>query len=170
MNKIAIIGCCGAGKTFLSLALGKRLQIHVHHLDAIYWKPNWVESKMSEFQMQQEKIIAQDQWILDGNYGKTMDIRLQYADTIIFLDIATSVCIWSILKRYFRYRNKTRIDMGGDNTEHMTFEFLFYTWSFRRKNRSKIMEKLNTIQQSKNVIILKSRKDVNAFINVETII
>ncbi len=164
LNKIVIIGCCGAGKTYLSQALSKQLKIPVYHLDTIYWKPNWVESDMQDFQLKQDKIIAKSQWIIDGNYSKTMDARLQKADTVIFLDLPTLVCLKSIVSRYLKFRNKTRPDMGGDNKEQLTLEFLHYAFSFRRTHRPKIIEKLSTSDQSKSIIFLNSRSKVNEFI------
>ena len=165
MNKIIIIGCCGAGKTYLSVALGNRLNIPVHHLDKMYWKPNWVESDMQEFQSKQDKIFDESQWIIDGNYGKTMDARIKHADTIIFLDLPTHTCLISIIKRFFKFKNKTRPDMGGENNEQLTFEFLLYALSFKKTHRPKIIRKLENIDQNKTVIFLNSRENVNSFIN-----
>ena len=42
MKKIMIIGCGGAGKSPLARELGEILPLDVYHLDAPFWKPNWV--------------------------------------------------------------------------------------------------------------------------------
>ena len=111
MKKIAVIGCGGSGKSTLARKLGRLLSIPVHHLDKIFWKPNWTPMQHAEFLQAQEVIFATDTWILDGNYGGTMKPRFREADTIIFLDLPTLSCLWGAIRRYLKYRNGTRPDL-----------------------------------------------------------
>lgn len=104
LKRIAIIGCGGAGKSTLSRELGKSLDLPVVHLDRVFWKPGWERISREAFIAEQLEIMAQPRWILDGNYGSTMDLRLQAADTIVFLDLPTHVCLWGAVKRYLQYR------------------------------------------------------------------
>ena len=165
MNKIAIIGCGGAGKSSLSISLGNSLSLPVHHLDCMFWNPDWIPGDRDEFIKKQEIIFARDRWIMDGNYGNTMDIRLENADTIIFLDLPSIVCLWGVIKRYFKFRNKTRPDMTEGNNERITFEFLNYVWTYRRHRQPLVMKKLKALSQSKKIIILKTRREIKAFQN-----
>ena len=71
MQKIVIIGCGGAGKSTLSKGLGNLLSLPIYHLDCLYWKPDWIPIEHDEFIQIQEKIMTKEQWIVDGNYGKT---------------------------------------------------------------------------------------------------
>lgn len=164
MYKITVIGCCGAGKSVLSKKLGDLLSLPVHHLDCLFLKPGWVASEREEFIQKQEKIFTSDEWIMDGNYSSTLDIRLKNADTIIFLDINTIVCLWGIIKRYFKYRNTSRSDMTQGNNEQITGEFLNYICAYRRQQRPGIMEKLKTLHKSKNIVILKNRQEIRGFL------
>ena len=165
IKKIAIIGCGGAGKSTLSTELGNLLSLPVFHLDNIYWNPNWVPSEHDDFIKRQEDIASNNQWIMDGNYGKTMDIRLDRADTIIFLDLPSIVCLWSVIKRYFKYKNTARPDMVSGNSEHITFEFLHYVWNYRKYKQPIILKKIKNIDPSKTVVILKTRRETKTFIN-----
>ncbi len=101
MQRVAIIGSCGAGKTTLAKSLGERLDLPVIHLDAHYWQPGWQATDADEWQKIQQKLVKGDRWIIDGNYGSTMDIRLTAADTIVWLDFSRYLCLWRVFKRSF---------------------------------------------------------------------
>ena len=82
MKKIVLIGSGGSGKSTLAKQLGEKLKINVYHLDALFWKPNWVGVPKDEQRMIQKDLVKRQEWIIDGNYGGTMEIRLNAADTI----------------------------------------------------------------------------------------
>ncbi len=169
MKKIMVIGCGGAGKSILSIRLGETLSIPVHHLDCMFWKPGWVHVERDEFVKLQNEILADDHWIIDGNYSGTIDIRLENADTIIMLDFSTIACLWGVITRYFKYKNTNRPDMTKGNNERITLEFLMYVWSFRKVKRPVLKQKLNQLDDSKKVIILHNRKEVSNFLDDITI-
>ena len=95
----------------------------MHHLDALFWKPNWEGVPREEQIAVQNNLIKDEKWIIDGNYGGTMGIRLNAADTIIFLDIHRTICIYRAFKRIVKYRNKTRPDMGADVKKDLICNF-----------------------------------------------
>ena len=72
----------------------------------------------------QQKLVRKDEWIIDGNYGGTMDIRLREADIVIFLDYSRYLCLYRALKRMIQYRNKSRPDMVEGNNERLDYAFL----------------------------------------------
>ena len=94
MKKIILIGSGGSGKSTLARQLGNKLNIKVHNLDALFWKPNWEGVPREEQITVQNNLIKDEKWIIDGNYGGTMGIRLNAADTIIFLDIHRTICVY----------------------------------------------------------------------------
>ncbi len=91
MKKIMLIGSGGSGKSTLARQLGNILNIQVYHLDAIFWKPNWEGVSKEEQISIQTDLVKKDEWLIDGNYGGTLDIRMDAADTIIFLDINRTI-------------------------------------------------------------------------------
>ena len=93
-EKVILIGSGGSGKSTLARQLGNKLNIKVHHLDALFWKPNWEGVPKEEQRTVQNELVKEDEWIIDGNYGGTMDIRMNAADTIIFLDIHRTICAY----------------------------------------------------------------------------
>ncbi|WML44591.1 DNA topology modulation protein [Neobacillus sp. PS3-40] len=164
MKKIVLIGSGGSGKSTLARQLGEKLKINIYHLDALFWKPNWVGVPRDEQIKVQNDLVKKDEWIIDGNYGGTMDIRLNAADTIIFLDISRTICVYRAFKRMLKYRNKTRPDMGEGCEERFSFEFFKWIWEYPKTKSPKILERLEQLSKEKEVIILKSTKDVENFL------
>ena len=165
MKRIMVIGCCGAGKSNFSKALHERLKLPLIHLDQHYWKPNWTESEAGEWAQKVTKLARGEEWIIDGNFGGTMDIRIERADTIIYLDISTSKALFRILKRTFIYLGKIRPDMPANCPERISWEFIHYVALFNRTRRDKIFQKLYAQNQSKAVYILKTNKAIERFFN-----
>lgn len=163
MTKIAIIGSAGAGKSTLSRQLGDILECPVYHLDTYYWKPGWIPTPNEEWDSFMGNLVKEERWIMDGNYGRTLDIRLKQADTIILLDLPKWITIYRVLKRRIMYHGKIRPDMNPGCPESLDFEFIKWVWNFRRKNLPGIMAKIQQYED-KQVIILKSRKAVGSFL------
>lgn len=165
-KKIMIIGSGGAGKSTLAKNLGKKLDIEVYHLDTLFWEPNWHQVPKNQQRTIQNKIVQKEEWIIDGNYGGTMAIRFQSADTIIFMDIPRIICVYRAIKRSFQYRNKSRSDMVKGNKERFDLNFYKWIWNYSKDKRPEIMESLNEMKNEKNIIILKSIKEVKNFVDI----
>ncbi len=163
MKRVAIIGSGGAGKTTLAHALGEKTGLPVVHLDRLYWNAGWVETPHDEWLGRQNSFLAQDCWIVDGNYGSTMDVRLAAADTVIFLDLPRLRCLWRIFKRRLKYHNRSRPDMTEDCPERLTGEFLRFVWTYPETRRPVILDKLRGLE-GKQVIRLQSVREVEIFL------
>ena len=99
MKKIIVIGCPGSGKSTFSRALHKITGIPLFHLDMMYWNSDKTAVEKSVFRERLLKTIQKNEWIIDGNYGSTMELRIQACDTIIFLDYPSDVCLNGIKER-----------------------------------------------------------------------
>ncbi|PEL17798.1 topology modulation protein [Bacillus wiedmannii] len=164
MKKIILIGSGGSGKSTLARQLGNKLNIKVHHLDALFWKTNWEGVPKEEQRKVQNELVKEDEWIIDGNYGGTMDIRINAADTIIFLDIHRTICIYRAFKRIVKYRNKTRPDMGAGCEERFDLQFFKWIWKYPNAKRPTILKGLEQLSEEKKVIVLKSPNEVRKFL------
>ncbi len=142
MRRILIIGSGGAGKSVCARQLGHILQLPVFHLDCYFWQPNWVQTPKEEWLQQLQTLLEQDHWIIDGNYGSTMAHRLQYADTIIYLDYPIRISLYRALKRQNIYQNRIRDDITEGCEERLDREFLLWIWNFRKNRRPGILELL----------------------------
>ncbi|UCZ52198.1 DNA topology modulation protein [Bacillus shivajii] len=164
MRKIAIIGSGGSGKSTLARRLNEILNIDVFHLDAHFWRPGWIIAKREEQITAQRELMKNDSWIIDGNYQSTMDLRLKAADTIIFLDMPKTLCIYRVFKRWWMYRKKKRPDMGDGCAERLDVNFLKFVWNFQKKKKPEILRKLELYKKEKDIIILDSPKAVKLFL------
>ena len=161
-NKILLVGSPGSGKSYTAVRLGQALALPVIHLDKEYWRPNWEETPKEEWFARLEEICRQEKWILDGNYASTIELRTQAADTIIFLDINRVFCVWNVFWRH----GKKRSDFPDYLQEKRNKEFLGfcgYVWNFPAKWTGKI-EKLREKYPEKKFIVLKSRKEIQTFL------
>lgn len=163
MERILIIGCGGAGKSTLARTLGEKLGIPVVHLDKLFWKPGWVESSKEEID---EKIYAEmvkPQWIMDGNYNRTLPQRVQHCDTIIYLDFSRFACLMGVLKRIITTYGTVRPDMGEGCPERIDLEFLKWVWNYNRDKRERNYRLLNEATHAQT-IVLKNRRMVKRFL------
>jgi adenylate kinase family enzyme len=69
------VGSGGAGKTTFARELARRTGLPVVHLDHLYWKPGWVETPRDEWRMVQDERLTATEWIADGNYSGTFNVR-----------------------------------------------------------------------------------------------
>lgn len=164
MKRIMIIGCCGSGKSTLSRQLQKVTGLPLYHLDQYYWKPNWTETPIDKWTQIVRDLADKEEWIIDGNYGGTMDIRMQRTDTIIYLDVPTVKCLWRVLGRIRKYHGQVRPDMPDGCKERLDFEFLHYVATYNLLRKKTILKKLKLLETDKTIITLRNNKDIEDFL------
>ena len=153
-----VIGCSGSGKSTFSRKIADIIEIPIYHLDKYYWKPNWTETKKSDWEKIVAKLAALPNWIIDGNYGGTMDIRIKEADTIIYLDRSSWTCLWRVIKRIYKYHGQVRPDMPEGCKERFDFDFLHYVAVYNITRRKWVQKKLAALANDKEVLVFKSDK------------
>ncbi|QEE15149.1 DNA topology modulation protein [Promethearchaeum syntrophicum] len=164
MDRIAIIGSAGSGKSTLALQIAKLIDLPLYHLDRLFWKPGWVETPKPEFSLIVEEVAKKKQWIIDGNYSRTIDIRLEAADLIIFLDYSKHLCVFRALKRSMLHRNKNRPDITEGCKEKFDMEFYKWIWDFPNRNRDKIVLALSKLKEKKKIFVFKHPKELKKWI------
>lgn len=165
MKKISIIGSGGSGKSTLAKQLEEKTGIPAYHLDALYWQPGWVETERDKWREIQEGLCRKDEWILDGNYGGTLDIRLKYSDTVIFLDLHRFTCLSRAIWRSARSYGKTRSDMAEGCKEQFDLGFAKWILEYPSLKRPDIMKRLRELPADKKVHVLQSPREVRAFLD-----
>jgi len=163
MKKVIVIGCPGSGKSTISRALHNKTGIPLYHLDMMYWNADKTTVEKSVFLERLFAVLEKDEWIIDGNYGSTMELRMAACDTVIFLDYPLDVCLDGIKER----RGKPRSDMPWIETEEDA-EFIEFIKSYNEQQKPKVLELLGKYGD-KNIIILGSREQLDAFLNGENL-
>lgn len=163
--KIVIRGYSGSGKSTLARKLGERYQIPVLHLDRVHWTQNWTERDEAEKrQIVGDFLDQNDSWVIDGNYSSLyQERRLEEADTILLLLFDRFTCLHRVLRRYHRYRGKTRPDMGEGCEEKVDAEFLRWVlWEGRRRKIRQNYARI-TARYPEKTVILRNQRALDAW-------
>src|SRR4051812_29802331 len=165
MKKVIVVGSCGAGKSTFARRLGEATGLPVTHLDRHYWRPGWAEPTRSEWIEQVGIMLQGDRWIIDGNYGGTMDMRLAACDTAIFLDFPKLICTWRVIKRVLGNYGRTRPDLGPGCPERFDWEFIKWTWNYPTRSRASVLQRLANLADRIKVVTLTSDIEVESFLS-----
>ena len=142
MKKINVIGTSGSGKSTFSRLLANKVGYPYLEMDAIFWKPNWQESTDDEFFLKLKRSLAQETWVLDGNYSRTTEIKWSNVDHVIWIDYPFSRTMYQAIRRAF-IRSATKTELWGTgNTE--TFAKSFFSrdsiilWTLKTYKRKRV--------------------------------
>lgn len=164
MRRVLVIGSGGAGKSTLAARLGAATGLPVVHLDALYWRAGWTPTPPDEWRQVVASIAARAAWIMDGNYGGTLPLRLAACDTVVFLDLPRVVCVARALRRWRRHAGRTRPDMAPGCPERLSLEFLRWIWDYPRTRRPGILRQLAALGDGQRVVVLRSDGEVERFV------
>ena len=160
MKRVLVIGCPGAGKTYFSKKLSEITNLPVIHMDNLYWHNDKTSVSHEELVEKLLPYLQKDEWIIDGNYHRTLEMRLPYATDVFFLDIPRKECIQGILERV----EKPRDDIPWVESKEDAAELIAWTadYGFRTKD-----EEIALLEKNKhlNVHTFTSRKEINEYLD-----
>lgn len=159
MKRVLIVGCPGSGKSTLARALRDRTGLPLYYLDQIWHRPDGTHISPEAFDARLFSILSQEQWILDGNYLRTLPQRLQRCDTVFWLDYPCSVCLEGAAARI----GKPREDMPWVEKE---FDPEFRQWieDFAKDQRPYLWELLQAVRGEKQVVIFHTRAEADDYL------
>lgn len=165
MKKIIVIGCPGAGKSVFSKRLSEITQIPLYHIDMMYHNEDRTHISREGLKEKFKKIFNEEKWIIDGNYQKTLEMRLKECDTVFLLDFPTEVCIEGAKSRVGKKREDMPwIDESFDETFKETI------LNFEKEKLPKIYEMLDKYKENRKIIVFKSREETDRFIEKNNVI
>ena len=164
MQRVLVIGICGAGKSTLAVELGRRLGLPVFHLDREYWRPGWEPTPEDEWLPHVAALVEGERWVIDGNYSSSQHLRFPAADTIVDLDFPRRIALPRVIRRVVQGYGRVRWDLGEGCPERFDWEFLRFVWDFPRFQRPPTEEALRTHAAGKHVIRLTRPREVRRFL------
>ena len=161
MKKVIVIGSPGAGKTTFCVKLKEKTGLPLFHLDAIWHRADRTHIPREEFDERLGEILAEDRWIIDGNYSRTIERRLSACDTVILFDLPKEVCLDGAKSRL----GKARVDMPWTDME-LDPKLAMEIEEFSQKNLPQIYGLLEKYCD-KQIVIFKSRAEADAYLDGE---
>ena len=165
LKRILVIGSGGSGKTSFARRLAERTKLPLIHLDALYWRRGWDPTPPDAWRTKVETLVSGPAWIMDGNYGGTLNIRLAACDAVVFLDVSRFVCLWRVVKRQLQHGGQSRAELPAGCPERLTWEFLKWIWTYPARRRGAILRRLDELKAHKRVYVLRSSKEMDRFLN-----
>ena len=159
MKKVIIIGCPGSGKTTFAEKLNKITGLPLYYLDAIWHKPDKTHISREAFDEHISRIFDTPEWIIDGNYNRTMEMRLRQCDTVFLFDLPTDLCIQGATDRL----GKGRYDLPWIEKE-LTPTLKQSIEEFPCDSLPRIYDLLKKYSEDKQVIVFKSRESADAYL------
>ncbi len=159
MRKIMVIGSPGSGKSTFSRGLKAVTGLPLFHLDQLYHRSDRTTISREEFDAQLQALCRQPSWIIDGNYQRTLDIRIKACDTVFLLDYPPEVCLAGALSRVGQRRD----DLPWIETA-LDEDFKQAILDFPQKQLPMIYDLLERHQAQKHIVIFRSREEAEDYL------
>jgi len=166
MQRILVMGSSGSGKSTFSKRLSDITGIPVVSVDALFWKPGWVESEKAEFHARLSAAAQQPRWIMDGNFtSHLVELRRDACDTLIWFDLSRATCMLGILKRIAKSYGRVRPEMAEGCPEKIDLEFFRYVWNFREQQRPKLLAYFEGLRPDQTFITFTRRAQADRYLS-----
>lgn len=163
-DRILVIGCPGSGKSTLAKRLSQALGLDYISMDRdFYWLPGWRKRQRDEIDSLIAKAVAKERWIMDGTGLSSFHLRLPRAETVIWLRLPRSACLYGAISRGLRYFGRNRPELPAGCPEHLSLDLLAYIWNFERDAAPLIEAALRDYRLLNSTVIIRSRKAARRF-------
>ncbi len=168
--RINVLGTSGSGKTTVSKRIAQKLNVSHIQMDELFWKPNWRESIDEEFFPKLEKALSSDDWVLDGNYTRTIPIKWRQVQIVVYLDLPFHIVLYRVIKRSLIRAFKSE-ELWAGNRETIWKQFftrdsiILWTLKMFYENRERFEVNSKSAQYSQiRFVRLCSDREVDDFV------
>ncbi|MCL2559616.1 MAG: hypothetical protein FWE07_03945 [Turicibacter sp.] len=164
-DRILMIGCPGSGKSTLTRELVRHLELPVLHLDRVFHAEGFDQTdRQALADIQKNFMESHQRFIVDGNYASTLEVRLRYANLVIWFQIPKRVTMYRVIRRSVRVKLglEVRSDIAEgfvDKFDREFFEFLKYVWDFEKAQVPMMEEALTNRNSDCRLVVIKNKHD-----------
>ena len=157
--KMMIIGSPGAGKSTFARKLAAKTGLPLFYLDMIFHRADRTTVPPEEFDRKLNEILRLPEWIIDGNYMRTLPLRLAHCDQVFFFDLPTDVCLQGAASRV-----GTKRDDLPWVEETFDADFKQYIMDFPQDQLPVIRRLMEEYKESRDIITFRTREAADAYI------
>ena len=158
-KRILVLGSSGSGKTYLSRRLGVILGLDVIYLDIHFWNPDWTPTADDEWRTRVASLVNGEEWVMDGTYERSLDLRLPAADCIFIINSNRIACLWRVFKRTISTHEKYREDAPPG--QKLDAAFFRYIWNFPAVSMSLVDSEISKYASKTPKIVLSGLRDIS---------
>jgi adenylate kinase family enzyme len=165
MQRILVMGSSGSGKSTFARRLSEITGIPMVSVDALFWRPGWVEPDRAEFHARLTEAAQQPRWIMDGNFtSHLVELRREACDTLIWFDLPRATCMVGILTRIAKSYGRVRPEMAEGCPEKIDLEFFRYVWTFREKQRPLLLAYFEALRPDQTFVTFTHRAQAERYL------
>lgn len=163
---MVVTGLAGSGKSTFSKRLAAATGLPLVHLDLEFWQPGWLEPSSTDWKAIEERALAGDEWIADGNYAETLELRVGLADTVVVLDTPWWRCVVRSIRRAFEMPDQLPFGCELSRWRRLRDELgvTGRIWQQRRSEPTREREIIDRHGRHAVRHTLTSRREVDAFL------
>ena len=159
MERVIIIGCPGSGKSTFGRKLKRITGLPLYHLDMMFWNVDKTTVSKEIFIERLQEVMSNPKWIIDGNYGNTMEMRIKECASVFIFDYPTNDCIEGIESR----KGQPRSDMPWIENGNTDKDFIDFINKYNSESRPKVISILEKYT-SKNIVVFRSRVESEEYL------
>ena len=153
-KKIIVIGCPGAGKSTFARHLRDQTGLPLFYLDMLFHNPDRTTASREEFD------AAQPEWIIDGNYRRTLPLRFEACTDVFLFDLPVEQCLQNAAARV----GAAREDLPWVETEFDP-DFRQYILDFPTDQLPLICDLIDRYQNTRNITIFHSAAEADGWLS-----
>jgi adenylate kinase family enzyme len=165
MRRVAVVGIPGGGKSTLARAIGEARSLPAIHLDAFFFEPGWQPKPDEQWRVIYDGLVARQEWVIDGAFAT--EAAIEHADTVVVLDLPRWRGLLGAIRRNLQHRHTPPPDFAPGCRERFDKQFLRllrFIWRYDRTGRVELEESLRRLRPDQQLVRLRSRREVNAFV------
>ena len=159
-GKIIVIGSPGSGKSTFARKLRDKTHLPLYYLDMIFHNPDRTTVSREKFDQRLSEILETDEWIIDGNYLRTLPPRFEKCTEVFLFDLPVEQCLEGAASRI----GQVREDLPWIENEFDP-EFRQYILDFQKDQMPVINELMEQYGDLRRITVFHSREEADNWLN-----